>query len=291
MIQAVSFLVEGDRVVGNLHLPNGKAKVPAVVVAGPMTSVKEQVTGVYARALACRGIAALAIDHRGFGESGGTPRQFEDWRRKVRDLSEALKWLGTAHHHIDPNRLGAAGICLGCGYVAALAKSDRRVKSLGLVAGYYRDPEAIRTGDPTGFDARLAQGVAARELYETTGEVATIPAAALHGDAAMQTQDTYDYYTRRAAVPNYINAFAIMSREVFLPFDVLSTASALTMPVTMVHSKTALSPAWAQQFYNQLNGPKSLHFVASRGQTDFYDDPALVGKCADLIAQNFAATI
>jgi uncharacterized protein len=53
----------------------------------------------------------------------------------------------------------------------------------------------------------------------------------------MQTQDTYDYYTRRAAVPNYINAFAIMSREVFLPFDVLSTASALTMPVTVVHSK------------------------------------------------------
>jgi uncharacterized protein len=90
MIQTISFMVEGDRVVGNLHLPIGESQVTAVVVAGPMTSLKEQVTGVYARALAARGIAALAIDHRGFGESDGTPRQFEDWRRKVRDLSQAV---------------------------------------------------------------------------------------------------------------------------------------------------------------------------------------------------------
>jgi uncharacterized protein len=291
MIQTVSFLVDGVRVVGNLHLPDGETNVPAVVVAGPMTSVKEQVTGVYARALACRGIAALCIDHRGFGESGGTPRQFEDWRRKVRDLSEAITQLSVVNQRIDRNRLGAAGICLGCGYVAALAKSDTRVKSLGLIAGYYRDPEAIRASDPTGFDARVAQGVAARELYETTGEVVTIPAAALHGDAAMQTQDTFDYYTRRAAVPNYTNAFAVMSREVFLPFDVQRIASSLTMPVAMVHSEAALSPAWAQKFHDQLSGRKTLQFVESRGQTDFYDDPDLVDKSADLVAEHFTATM
>jgi pimeloyl-ACP methyl ester carboxylesterase len=249
------------------------------------------VSGVYARALAGRGIAALAIDHRGFGESDGTPRQYEDWRRKVRDLSEALTQLSVANQCIDPNRLGATGICLGCGYVAALAKSDTRVKSLGLIAGYYRDPEAIRAGDPTGFDARVAQGVAARELYETTGEVLTIPAAALHGDAAMQTQDTMDYYTRRAAVSNYVNAFAVMSREVFLPFDVQSIACSLTMPVTMVHSEAALSPAWAQKFHDQLSGPKTLQFVKSHGQTDFYDDPLLVGKSANILAEHFALTL
>jgi uncharacterized protein len=183
------------------------------------------------------------------------------------------------------------GICLGCGYVAALAKSDKRIKSLGLVAGYYRDPEAIKTGDPTGFDARVAQGVAARQLYETTGEVLTIPAAALHGDAAMQTQDTYDYYTRRAAVPNYINAFAVMSREVILPFDVQSLASSLTMPVTMIHSKTALAPSWAQAFYHQRMSPKAFHFVDSGGQTDFYDDHNLVSQSAIFLADHFAVTL
>jgi len=73
--QQLTFQVEGDRVVGDLYLPEGAGPHPAVIVGGPMTSVKEQVTGVYAQALAARGIAALAIDHRHYGQSEGTPRQ------------------------------------------------------------------------------------------------------------------------------------------------------------------------------------------------------------------------
>jgi uncharacterized protein len=71
----VAFEVAGDGVVGDLHLPAGPGPHPAAIVVGPMTSVKEQVTGVYAAALAERGIVALAIDHRGYGESAGAPRQ------------------------------------------------------------------------------------------------------------------------------------------------------------------------------------------------------------------------
>lgn len=33
-----------------------------------------------------------------------------------------------------------------------------------------------------------------------------------------------DYYTRRAAVPNRVHAFALMSREHFLPFNVMAPA-------------------------------------------------------------------
>ena len=54
-----------------------------------MTSVKEQVTGVYAAAFAVRGIAALAIDHRHYGESGGQPRQYEYSAHKIEDLRRA----------------------------------------------------------------------------------------------------------------------------------------------------------------------------------------------------------
>lgn len=48
----MQFNVAGDPVVGDLFLPSGDGPHPAVIVGGPMTSVKEQVTGVYARALA-----------------------------------------------------------------------------------------------------------------------------------------------------------------------------------------------------------------------------------------------
>lgn len=291
MISRIAFSVDGDRLVGNLHLPASGAGLPAVVVAGPMTSVKEQVTGVYAAALAERGIAAFAIDHRGFGESEGSPRQYEDWRRKVHDLAEALSVLAAASPRIAPDRLGAAAICLGCGYAAKLASQDNRVKSLGLVAGYYRDPKAMRESDPEGFDAKVAQGMEARAHYNRTGEVLTIPAAALDGDAAMGTSDTVDYYTRRAAVPNYANAFALMSREVFLPFDVQAIAPDISVPVVMVHSEKALSPHMAAQFHKRLTGPKALHTLESLGQTDFYDDPRLVAQSAHILAQHFLASL
>lgn len=46
-------------------------KLPAVVVVGSLTSVKEQMSGLYAQKLADQGIVALAFDYRFFGEWGG----------------------------------------------------------------------------------------------------------------------------------------------------------------------------------------------------------------------------
>ncbi|MCU0686176.1 MAG: alpha/beta hydrolase [Polyangiaceae bacterium] len=285
-VERVAFEVFGQRVVGHLHLPAGPRRAPALVVAGPMTSVKEQVAGVYAEALARRGFAALALDHRHFGESEGLPRQYEHHGRKVEDLRAALAWLAE-HPEVDALRLGLAGVCLGAGYAAWAAAFEPRVRAFGAVVGYYRDPAAMRARDPAGFDAKIAEGTRARERYDQTGEALTIPAVTLEGDAAMTTKDTFDYYTARAAVPNYRNAFALMSREHFLPFDVQAAAPRLRMPAALVHSETALSPLWARSFYAALAGPKRLDWLASRGHTDFYDDPKLVGAASDLLASHF----
>ncbi|HKY76796.1 MAG TPA: hypothetical protein VJS45_11685, partial [Acidimicrobiia bacterium] len=65
-----AFTSGDDRLVGLLYLPAGQP-VAAVVTTGPLTSVKEQATGAYARALSERGFAALAFDHRTFGQSEG----------------------------------------------------------------------------------------------------------------------------------------------------------------------------------------------------------------------------
>jgi uncharacterized protein len=74
----VDFRSEGLRPAGDLYLPDGDGSHTAVVLTGPFSSVKEQVTGDYAKRFARRGIAALAFDHRGWGQSEGLPRQHED---------------------------------------------------------------------------------------------------------------------------------------------------------------------------------------------------------------------
>ena len=276
------FVVDGDPVVGNLFLPQGPGPHPAVVVGGPMTSVKEQVTGVYAQALAQRGFAALSIDPRHYGESGGQPRQYEFYRHKIADLRAAAEALA-GHSQVDGNRIGAVGVCLGTGYIAWAAVDNPRIKAEAGVVGYYRDVAEMRSKDPAAFQAKVDQGVAARLHYEQTGEVLSIPAAATQGDAAMTLQETFDYYARRAALPNYQNAFAVMSREHFLPFDVQPAAARLRVPMVMVHSEKALSPAWARRFFDNLSVPKQLHFLPSQGQVDFYDDPTLVAQASDLV--------
>jgi fermentation-respiration switch protein FrsA (DUF1100 family) len=62
MDEHFEFNCDGDRLVGLLYLPQGAPRA-ALVTTGPLTSVKEQATGAYARAIARRGSAALAFDH------------------------------------------------------------------------------------------------------------------------------------------------------------------------------------------------------------------------------------
>ena len=50
--ESFTFMSDGDRLVGDLYLPADRDPVAAVVTTGPLTSVKEQATGNYARALA-----------------------------------------------------------------------------------------------------------------------------------------------------------------------------------------------------------------------------------------------
>ncbi len=259
-VEKVSFPVGDNTIVGDLHLPDGDGPFPGLIVGGPMTSVKEQVTGTYAAALAKLGFAALAIDHRYYGESSGSPRQYEYYPHKVEDLGAALDCL-LSDDRIDNDQIAAVGVCLGCGYVAHAIKNRPEIKAFAAVAGYFRDVPAMNQADPEGFAEKVAEGRAARQHFEETGEVLTIPAVALDQDAAMMLQSTYDYYADRAAHPNYVNGFAVMSREHFLNFDVQPAAPSITMPFLMVHSENALNPSWARKFFESV--PAEKHYERS----------------------------
>ena len=71
----VSFDSNGVTLKGTLYKPEGAAGALAgAIVTGAWTTVKEQMSGTYARELASRGMAALAFDFTGWGKSGGEPR-------------------------------------------------------------------------------------------------------------------------------------------------------------------------------------------------------------------------
>lgn len=279
------FRSHGSQIAGVLHRPVGTAQA-AVVLIGPVTSVKEQASGAYARALAERGFASLAFDPRTFGESEGEPRQFENPLAKVEDIRAAVGAFGE-----DSRTRGlpvmAVGVCAGGGYMAAAVAEEDRFAAFAAVAGYYSEatPESMAVQRPAIERARAAE-----RKWRETGAAEMIPAVGPDGgDVGMPLREAYEFYgTPRGAVPNYVNAYAVQSRAYTIPFDAISAASRIRVPTLVIHSENALSPSLARRFIAGLSLPHEESWVRSIGQIDFYDDPPLIGIAADTIARFFS---
>jgi fermentation-respiration switch protein FrsA (DUF1100 family) len=280
-----TFESEGETVVGNLFLPEGAEPAGIVVAVGPLTSVKEQATGTYARAMADRGYAALAFDYRYFGESGGRPRQFENPDANIEDIKNAATAL-FADDRLKDAPLFGLGICFGAGPMVRSVAEDRRFHAFAGVAGVYTDNAKTKAGMGEAYQAKIDRGLAAERKWLEAGEAETIPAVAADGgDVAMPLREAYEFYgTPRGGVSNYVNGYAVQSLAYSLPFDARGAADAINVPVLIVHSERALAPELAHTFYSAVQSPKQERWLESEGQIDFYDDAKLVTAAADAVA-------
>jgi dienelactone hydrolase len=92
--------------------------------------------------LAARGMHALALDYRGYGDSGG--KRYTDWSPEERarmtdqtwpsDIDAALAYLAS-RPGVDRSRIGAAGGSCGVNQAVQLARRHAQVKTLVLLAG------------------------------------------------------------------------------------------------------------------------------------------------------------
>src|SRR5262249_31897923 len=164
MDERFEFTCTGDRLIGRLFRPVGEP-LAAIVTTGPLTSVKEQASGAYAKALAERGFAALAFDHRYFGESGGMPRQFENPNAKIADIRAAVAAL-KEHGSTSALPIAAVGVCAGAGYMARAVAEEPDFVGFAGVAGYYAHTtaESRRSGQ-----VRIDRGHAAERSWRETG--------------------------------------------------------------------------------------------------------------------------
>jgi uncharacterized protein len=281
-----TFQNEGETLVGNLFLPEQSEPIGVVIAVGPLTSVKEQAPGTYAKAMAERGFAALAFDYRFFGESGGSPRQFENPDANIADIRSAATAL-----QADPRLSGlptfGLGICFGAGPMVRAVAEDSRFAAFAGVAGVYTDRAKSKAAMGTAYGEKVERGRAAERAWRETGEAETIPAVSPDGgDVAMPLREAYEFYgTPRGQVPNYTNGYAVQSLAYSLPFDARGAADAIEVPVLIVHSEKALAPDLARAFYAAVQSPKQELWLESQGQIDFYDDPRLIAPAADAVAE------
>ncbi len=278
----ITFASDGLQLAGHLRIPADAAgPSPALVFTGPLTGVKEQVTGRYADALADAGYVTLAFDHRGFGASEGSPRQHEDPAGKLDDLRDALSWLA-AHPSVDADRLGCVGVCLGGGYALRFAAFDPRVRVLVTVAGGYNDPHAMRAA----MGAESYRGVLADQMAQAARQHAAGEAdymAAVSNDdtpALMGGDEPFAYYgTERSASPGWENRISRTSLYSLLTTDLASGADFISpTPWLMVHGRTDAycSPDWAAATFARAGEPKEAVWLDTTNHIDLYDVPTYV---------------
>jgi fermentation-respiration switch protein FrsA (DUF1100 family) len=287
----VTFQSEGETLVGDLFSPSEGEPAGLVIAVGPLTSVKEQAAGTYARTLAERGYAALAFDYRCFGESSGQPRQFQNPRANIEDIANAASAL-LADDQLKDVPVYGLGVCFGAGPMVSAVAEDSRFRAFAGVAGVYTDGAKTRAALADAYEARLERGRAAERRWRETGDAETIPAVAPDGgDVAMPLREAYEFYgTPRGHVPNYVNGYAVQSLAYTLPFDARGAADTIAVPLLIVHSEEALAPDLARAFYAAVKSPKQELWLQSQGQIDFYDDPKLIAPAADAVADFWATT-
>ena len=135
----------GDAVVPAVLLlpPDLERKVPAALLLHGYSSRKERMADTIGRALAIRGVAALAIDLPLHGDRDA-PLQRESllnplalaghWRLALAECAAALDCLAD-HEHYDASRLAIVGYSLGAHVGVAAAARDKRVRAVVLAAG------------------------------------------------------------------------------------------------------------------------------------------------------------
>ena len=150
----------GVDLAADLYLPAGRRPVnghPVVVICLGWGSVRELMPQ-WGKVLADLGYAALVVDYRGFGASGGERgRCFPT--EHTEDIRAAMGYIAQ-RPDLDANRVGLLGVSYG-GAVAVAAGADPRCRMVISVVGYgsgARHLAAVRTpGQWEAFKERLAQ--------------------------------------------------------------------------------------------------------------------------------------
>ena len=237
--QEVEF-VNGDVTLrGTLYLPRSRGRHPAVVLVHGSGRSPRHESRFYARAYARKGIAALAYDKRGSGESSG---DLEGATYEVLgdDAVQAVELL-RRHPEVNPERIGIRGISEG-EWTGVLAARKAHPAFVVIVSGSARSPAeqvAYETTDRVrragyGEDAARSAGDLYRRLsaFQRTGEGRDALNRDLQAASRQPWFDTAWYLEK--SVPEYDRVQQLpwfRGWRARMDFDALPLMAELTCPV------------------------------------------------------------
>jgi alpha-beta hydrolase superfamily lysophospholipase len=229
-----------DTCAGWLYLPAASAP-PVVVMGHGFAGTRDAALEPFARAFAARGIAAFVFDYRGFGASGGGPRQLVDPWRQLEDWAAAIAFA-RARPDLDGSRLALWGSSLGGGLAIVAGARDERVAAVVAQAPLVdttKEGEAAMVGVGTSLRlvvtawADLVRGIVADDAL-------LVPAMGPPGTFAMISDRAAHDAFAQLVVPGstYRNGVAARSILTFDEYNPAVQGAGLAAPLLLVASRS-----------------------------------------------------
>ena len=305
-IRPVSYMLNGLKIAANVYTPAGydaKKTYPAVVVAHPNGGVKEQVAGLYAQRLAELGYVTIAADAAYQGASEGQPRHTDKPQFRTEDIHGMADFISN-YPGVDPDRLGAFGICGGGGYTLNAAKSDKRFKAIATLS-MFNSGEVRRNGYMnTGLDTiaqRQREASRARAEEVKTGKIAfpgTVDFDALTDESIKQIPtDLYRegmvYYGRTHRHPNATFTYTTSSLMDLMAWDARDRIELIDQPLLMIAGEKADSLYMTEEAFAAATGTKDKELFKIPGATHIktYFVPEYVDATVSKLKAFFGRTL
>lgn len=274
----VEFDSMGKKVVANLFIPadfKEGEKRPAIVVAPPATSVKEQAAGFYAEKLCKKGFITLAPDTRGIGESEGIEADSNSNPYvHANDISSAVTFLKSLKQ-VEKAKLFNVSVCAGVvGAVIETAK-DKRIKGLGTVVSSITGAELTKGNV---FVVRWIIYVIGRifKSLKFVGlhlKMPAIPAEDKLENADQGIKEVAAYYPEGKVGfhPRWVNGISSTSLPGIAKAHVFNYSKYFNdTPVFMMSGENAYSFELATRFFNSLKGQKESKVLDKANHVEFY---------------------
>jgi pimeloyl-ACP methyl ester carboxylesterase len=172
---------------------------PIVVMAHGLGGTKDSGLESFAEGLTAAGVDVFAFDYRGFGASGGEPRQVVSLDGQLEDYRAAMS-AAAAVPGVDPQRLVLWGVSLSGGTVLAAADGRADVAAVialtPLVDGLAAAWHAMGAHPPAAMAKASARGLAGRVAAARGKAPVLMPLVGRPGTvAALSLDGLYEQYT------------------------------------------------------------------------------------------------
>jgi hypothetical protein len=229
-----------------------------------------------AESLAESGFVVMVHDHRGFGDSGGAPRQDVNPWQQITDWRRAISYLQD-RPEVDEDRVGLWGTSFAGGHAIVLGATDRRLRAVvaqvptidGHATGLRRVvPEAI---------AALEQQFAADERAQLRGEPPATQAIVSEngaGGGAYTAADAVQFYLSPVPDGVWENRVTVRSTRwsrMYAPGDFVQRVSPTPLLILVADHDNVVGTDLALTAYERALEPKRLVMIKG-GHFDPYVD-------------------